>query len=256
MIPVDHLIRYFQRMNVEGWRYTWGAAEEYNVDCSGAFVWAYRQEGEKIYHGSNRIARDYVIELLPISEAKPGMAAFKARRPGEDYYDLPSDYRAGGSRYNGDLNDYHHIGLVDDDPRYVLNAKSTADGFRRSSITENWDAVGYLKAVTYDDAEEPVMEKYGAIVTAPSGGTVRLRRMPTTDSETLAKVPVGSRVTVNEEASGWAQIEYNGTIGYMMSQYLAAVEVPGEEPSETVQIELPREAAEALYEALAKAGWG
>lgn len=222
MIPVDELLRLFKRMYNERWPYEWGAAQEGCVDCSGAFVWAYRQFGKSIYHGSNRIARKYVLELLPISEAKPGMAAFKLREPGEEYYALPQGYMPGGAQYNGDLNDYHHIGLVDDDPRYVLNAKSTQEGFKRSPISEGWDCVAYLKDVKYEEAEP--MEVYSAVVIADSGNTVRMRKAPTTDSPTLAKVPLGETVQVNESAQGWAQIEWDGKTGYMMTKYLEAVE--------------------------------
>ena len=217
MIPVNELLRLFQRMNEEHWPYEWGAAQEGVVDCSGAFVWAYRQFGESIYHGSNRIARKYVVELLPISEAKPGMAAFKLREPGEEYYELPQGYMPGGAQYNGDMNDYHHIGLVDDDPRYVLNAKSTKDGFKRSPISEGWDCVACLKAVEYDEESEPM---YEAVVIADSGSTVRMRKAPTTDSPTIVKVPLGEKVQVNESAQGWAQITYGGKTGYMMTKYL------------------------------------
>ena len=65
-------------------------------DCSGAFVRAYRAYDLSIYHGSNRIAREYVIELLPPSCAKPGMAAFKCYKPGDKYYSLPSEYKPSG----------------------------------------------------------------------------------------------------------------------------------------------------------------
>lgn len=218
MIPVNELIRLFQRMNSEHWPYVWGSAKEGEVDCSGAFVWAYRQFGESIYHGSNRIARKYVLQLLPVSMAQPGMAAFKLREPGEEYYALPQGYMSGGAQYNGDLNDYHHIGLVDEDPRYVLNAKSTADGFKRSPITEDWDCVAYLEAVEYDEQDGEPM--YEAVVIADSGSTVRMRKQPTTDSPTIVKVPLGETVQVNESAQGWAQIEWNGNTGYMMTKYL------------------------------------
>lgn len=67
-------------------------------DCSGAFVRAYRAHGLSIYHGSNRIAREYVVELLPPSAAKPGMAAFKLRKSGENTMTCPaSTSRAAGT---------------------------------------------------------------------------------------------------------------------------------------------------------------
>lgn len=230
MIPVYALISLFQRMNAEHWPYAWGSAREGEVDCSGAFVWAYRQFGQSIYHGSNRIARQHIVELLPISEARPGMAAFKLRRPGEEYYALPQGYMNGGAQYNGDLNDYHHIGLVDEDARYVLNAKSTADGFKRSKMSEGWDCVAYLKAVDYNEHEEGEhMNAYNAIVIADSGSTVRMRKQPTTDSATVVKVPLGQTVEVNESAQGWAQVVWNDHTGYMMTKYLKAVEEPEDE---------------------------
>lgn len=230
MIPKNGLIGLFQRMHNEHWPYVWGDAKTGSVDCSGAFVWAYSQYGERIYHGSNRIARVHVKELLPVSEARPGMAAFKLRKPGEAYYALPQGYMSGGSQYNGDLNDYHHIGLVDEDTSYILNAKSTAEGFQRSRISEGWDCVGYLNAVDYGESEETDMETYDAIVVADSGSTVRMRKRPTTDSETLAKIPLDEIVQVNESAQGWAQIEWNGETGYMMTKFLKRVEAEEDDP--------------------------
>lgn len=221
MIPVYELLTLFKRMYDERWTYEWGAASDGVVDCSGAFVYAYRKFGKSIYHGSNRIARKYVVELLPITEARPGMAAFKLRKPGEEYYALPQGYMSGGPQYNGDLNDYHHIGLVDEDPAYVLNAKSTAEGFRRNRIADGWDCVARLTDVEYEEAD---METYEALVVAESGSNVRMRKMPTTDSATVAKVPIGETVSVRESAQGWAQIEWNGKIGYMMTKFLQKVE--------------------------------
>ena len=156
------------------------------------------------------------------------------------------------------MNDYYHIGLVDEDTRYVLNAKSTADGFKRSPLSENWDCVAYLKAVDYMETTEGVpMDTYSAVVTAPPGGFVRMRKMPTTDSDTIIKLPVGKTVTVREEAAGWAQIEYDGLVGYMMDQYLQAESTePEQTESELVTLTLPRSVADALFNALVKAGWG
>lgn len=125
-------------------------------DCSGAFVRAYRAHGLSIYHGSNRIAREYVVQLLPISRAEPGMAAFKARKPGEKYYALPAEYRKGGKRYSGDLNDYYHIGVVDTDGQHVLHCANTREGFLRSDIGQGWCAAARLKQVEYAAADSGV----------------------------------------------------------------------------------------------------
>lgn len=51
-IPALELVRDFQQMHREDWDYEWGASSDDTVDCSGAFVWAYRQRGLSIYHGT------------------------------------------------------------------------------------------------------------------------------------------------------------------------------------------------------------
>ena len=159
-ITAEMILKDFQRMLREKWKYVSGGAETGQVDCSGAFVWAYRQHGLSIYHGANRIAREHVVELIPFAEAKergiiiPGMAALKTRKPGEARYALPAAYRKGGSHYNGDLLDYYHIGMVDADTEAVLNAQGTATGFVRSPITQNWSHVARLKALAYEEAPD------------------------------------------------------------------------------------------------------
>lgn len=166
LIPVADLIADFQLMLREHWKYTAGGASYGDVDCSGAFVWAYRQHGHSIYHGSNRMARYEVQRLIPISEATvvPGMAAFKFYPPSSSKYSLPSDYRVGGNYYNGDLNDYYHVGLVDTDTSRVLNAQSTSTGFVSSAITQNWPYVAYLTQVDYGTTPEPGPEPSEGVI--------------------------------------------------------------------------------------------
>lgn len=225
MIDPAKLIALFQRMYSERWQYVAGAAEEGKVDCSGAFVWAYRQLGYKIAHGSNAIARGYVEALQPISEALPGMAAFKLRKPGDAKYDLPAKYRKGGSAYNGDLNDYYHIGLVDSDGKTVLNAQGTKAGFTRTKLSA-WACVGRLNAVNYA-AEEEMTPMQDMIVTAANGGNVWLRAKPDKASKAVDSIPVGTHVLAGEETTnGWRPVVYNAKTGYMMAEFLKA---PGEE---------------------------
>ncbi len=225
MIPVNELLTIFQQMNKEHWSYIWGKAEKGCVDCSGAFVYAYSQYGKSIYHGSNRIARKYVKELLPVSQAKPGMAAFKGRQPGETGYALPSSYAN-----DADQTDWHHIGLVDEDTNYVLNAQSTQTGFQRSKITKGWDAVGYLIDVDYSAIESTTETKNEgsestmalAYVKATSGDSVNLRKKCDVSSDRVAKVPVGTQVQAEDQGNGWAKVIYNGLTGYMKTEFLGS----------------------------------
>lgn len=250
MIPYKDLITWFQKMLADKWGYipntagtmwtqekqdktTNDMAKRYGqrwvghmvADCSGTFVYVYKKYGLSIYHGSNRIARKYVVELLPISEAKPGMAAFKFHKPGEKGYQLPENYKPGGSQYNGDLNDYYHIGLVDEDPRYILNSATTVNGFIRSKISNGWNACGYLKAVDYADGgkddDEPVVENDIMIVTSENGAPVNMRESASVNSRIVARVPVGSEVIVMKvDKNGWTGVKYGRHDGYMMTKFL------------------------------------
>lgn len=247
-ISVSNLIAYFRLMYQEHWSY--GVDTKYGqVDCSGAFVWAYNQEGHGIYHGSNRIARTEVLQLIPIKQAtiKPGMAAFKRRDPGSSGYSLPSSYQTGGSNYNGDLGDYYHIGLVAEDTSKVYNAQSSATGFVASDIFKGWTHVAYLSQVDYNGEEvsytplpevsspsptpapsvsEPVVDtapvSYGtAVVRAEMGKSVKMRNKPSKTERLYWDVPVGAVVDITgPEKSGWTPIRYGARKGWMMTEYL------------------------------------
>ena len=235
-MTANDLIRVFQQMYRERWPYEWGAARKGCVDCSGAFVYAYQQlGGGGIYHGSNAIARKYVVKLLPISEAKPGMAAFKLRKPGATWYALPAKYQPGGAAYNGDVNDYYHIGLVDEDGKHVLNAQSVKAGFTRTPVSK-WACVAELKAVSYEvggrkeevgGGESPTSGNEGKTmekmyVTAKNGKTVRMRKAPSTSAPVIRDIEIGTAVQAGADIDGWREIICGDDGGYMMSQYLTA----------------------------------
>lgn len=219
-IPVSDLIKVFQRMYKEHWRYTWGRAAEGDVDCSGAFVYAYRQFGKPIAHGSNSIARNAVEGLLPIGEARPGMAAFKLRKPGDAKYGLPAKFRKGGASYNGDLNDCYHIGLVDEGGKDVLNAQGERAGFTRTKIG-HWDAVGYLRAVDYRKGEKTMQTM---TVTSENGQPVRVRKTPSAGAGVVARLGTGTAVEAGDDVNGWRAIVFGDAGGYMMSKFLRPAE--------------------------------
>lgn len=156
MITASELVSLFRVMWAGDWEYVWGGASKGKVDCSGAIVYAYKQYGQKIYHGSNRMARVHVERLIPIDEALrdglvvPGMAAFRSHEPGSSKHSISAQYKEGGSYYNGDLRDYYHVGIVDTDTEWVLNAAGTSNDFERHPLRENWSHVAKLLEVDYD----------------------------------------------------------------------------------------------------------
>lgn len=160
MISASDLVQLFERAYAERWGYIWdgrgqiwtqamqdAATREMTVqygskwigrrvaDCSGLFVWAYAQHGEKIFHGSNTIFNDYTGDtgaLFGEVEIFPGTAVFQVKD---------------GRRT--------HIGLYVGDGM-VIEARGTRSGVIVSDLSE-WDEWGQLAAVDYEGAEPDVV---------------------------------------------------------------------------------------------------
>ncbi len=231
MIPVDKLVEVFHSML--GWPYvTPGYNNSRGVDCSGAFVYAYKQFGERIYHGSNRIIRVYchdVKTVTSVSQLKVGMAIFKSRA---DLSKMKAEYKPGGRYYDAELpNDYYHMGLVVSvSPLKIINA--TPPRVRVDTDLSKWCCAGYLNAVDYAGGDssapapgpEPGIDPAGktATVVAEQGATVNLRREPTKRSVVLVRVPLGKSVDVLEKTSDeWWRVRYERYTGYMMREFLS-----------------------------------
>jgi cell wall-associated NlpC family hydrolase len=210
LIQVGALIVLFKRMLDEHWAYEWGAAREGCVDCSGAFVWAYKQLGASIEHGSNSIAHLRVGEYVPIAEAKPGYAVFKTRAWRE------SD---NGNRWFGQQpGDVYHIGLMGDDGK-VLNAQSAKTGFVASDAA-GWAFAAPLKDVIYKEGDGKM---YGNATVSVTSGYLNVREGASTRSKIIAKAENGARVNIIREAGGTGWVFgalASGEAGYMAGEYL------------------------------------
>ena len=157
MIAASDLIAKFQQSLSEGWGYIWGKsgqiwtqaaqnkatnamAIKYGskwigrrvADCSGLFVWAFKQFGESIYHGSNTIWRQYCSAQGKLTNGHRS-----------DGYQL----RPGSAVFLLDNGSRHHIGLYIGDGQ-VIEARGTRYGVVQTSITR-WDEWGELKGVDY-----------------------------------------------------------------------------------------------------------
>ncbi len=158
MMKAKDLVELFWQARNERWGYIWGkrgqvwtqanqdaATREQTVkwgsrwvgkrvaDCSGLFVWAFKELGGSIYHGSNTMWKKYCSEqgdIIAGTEIKLGAAVFKVNQS--------------GSR--------HHVGLHVGGG-VVIEAKGTYYGVVQSKI-EEWDEWGDLKDVDYTDAGE------------------------------------------------------------------------------------------------------
>lgn len=239
MIPVNALVEVFR--NIIGWPYaTPGSNNAQGIDCSGAFVYAYSQFGQRIYHGSNRIIREYCHDVRTITSAsqlRVGMAIFKSRK---DLSRMKAEYKPGGKYYDPALPyDYYHMGLIASvSPLEIINA--TSPRARIDSDLSKWCCAGYLNAVDYADegggdgdgdggdggGESTRETPFPAVVTAASGSTVNLRKSPTKSAAILYRVPLGQLVLVLDAADAtWWHVRYqqssaDSITGYMMREFL------------------------------------
>ena len=241
-IKASALIDQFERMAREHWSYEWGAAREGCVDCSGAFVYAYKAlGGPAIAHGSNTIVRKYCGPIVPASEAKPGYAVLRWREDGE-----PERYEDDG------LDDFYHIGLMGRNGM-VLNAKSTAAGFVESTLT-GWAYAAPLLAVEYSaDPDEAQTE--GGESMAEETALYRAQVVTKNDPLTLrdspggvkiGKLPKGGTVDVLAESDGWMRVRYGGFVGWASGTYLNRIrDAGGSEPADESRGDAAAEAVAA-----------
>ena len=216
-IPVNELISCFERMRDEHWDYCLNSAREGCVDCSGAFVWAYKQFNKTILHGSNSIARLSVGDLLPISSARPGMAVVKVK----DWTDDDDTNRW----YDSEPGNVYHIGLViqNGSEMNVIEAKGAKWGVVQTKLDNKWKFVAYLDDVDYTQKmEETIMEyKYTGSIRLTSG-YVHLRSQPNITSKSIAKLYHGEPVEIGDSSQpNWYAIkDESGNEGYVYSKYV------------------------------------
>lgn len=230
MISANDLISKFQYALDNDWGYIWGTAgvlwtkakqdalnkttdenramsrkygskwiNHYVADCSGMFVWAYKQFGLDMSHISSNIYISY------------------CGNKGKLTADLKKTLRPGTAVFTGtSANNHPHVGLYVGNGT-VIEAKGTQAGVVTSSITEGrWTWWGELKAVDYG-GDVPVPEGY-AIVT---GTRVALRKDPSAQSSVIMRIDTGKQVKLETPPpSEWDYVSYNGKTGYMMKKFL------------------------------------
>lgn len=235
-MDMDQLIADFEAML--GWPYASpGSNDENGIDCSGAFVRAYRRQGKSLYHGSNRMARTACAWLRPAGQVLPGrgMVAFKARDS-----QPPKSYRPGGAYYDPELpQDFYHVGLVvSAAPLRVIHA--TPPCVREDSSLRGWTHLGWLK----DFAEEERNVEQRTV----QASTVNFRAEPSTRAALLDRIPQGTALEVEAVDEAWVRTVWQGRTGYVMAEFLS----PGM-GAEADTVKIPRALAESLRAALEQA---
>lgn len=236
MVGAEKFLAYVEQIAVEEPAYKLGhdGSDGY-CDCIGLIIGAIRRAGGQWrgIHGSNYAARSEITRLSRIgsaSELAPGEAVFKACEPGTGGYNLPDRYDPGGQGYNGDLNDYYHVGVVVSvDPlriRHMTTPKPKMD-----TKLGKWSHHGRLKKIDYSGGGGKVDK---VII---SGGNpeapVNMRKAPSTGSAIVAKIPQGSEAELISSSGAWSEIRCSGQSGYVMASF---VHPSGDPMGETVTV--------------------
>ena len=215
---------------------TGGDGSDGTCDCIGLIMGALGREFPM--HSTNYFARyelaDEPDNITEYYDPELGDLVFKARDEKNPKYDLHERYKPGGRYFVGDLLDYYHVGVVTGtDPLVITHCTESAqaNGIAKDYTLEGWTRFGVVDDMEYEGQwDEPAPVHDLAIVYSEDGNPVRMRKAPTTASETIVKVPRGAQVEVVESAADWSTIVYNGQRGYMMSEFLRVVGmVPAED---------------------------
>lgn len=290
-IPVKDFIAQVKAIAAEEPKYRLGGyGKDGTCDCIGLTIGAIRRAGGTWggTHGSNYAARNEMatLERNTMDNLFVGKQVLKAREKGHAKWALPS-------RYSGspDQRDYYHAGVVTSiHPLRITHSTGTGlpSSIKVDTVLGAWGWGGRLKKVSYENeversetsdrgqpqggsagakpttlpsgawAENEVVElseaKIGAAkIVSENGKPVRMRDAPNSDARTLAKLPVGTAVTVYEQADGWAMIglpEVGGTRGYMMARFLRAAQAS--EPATGLTVTLSTEERLDVLEARQK----
>ncbi len=217
-----------------GWPYeSPGTNDKNGIDCSGMFVKMYRDQGAKIYHGSNTIFREYCSETGKITSARDlqvGMAVFKCKPW--------TDADKGNKWYGTEPGNLSHIGFVTSvNPLEITHCTSPVA--KTDSTIGKWAYWGKLKDVDYGGSPspepgpdpEPTPVTKTMYVYAENGKPVNMRRKASKQAELVERVPVGASVIwQKDDGNGWAYVKYHGFVGWMMDCYLVSEPTPAPSP--------------------------
>lgn len=203
-------------------------------DCIGYLIGSLRRTGLKWtgIHGSNWAARKEAVNLrkvTSINDLEVGDMVLKACEPGTKGYALPARYKKGGAYYNGDLKDYYHAGLVYSKNPFQIRHMSSK--MMIDTKLGKWNYAARLKPLVDAGAYKEVYEEAITIpsdgtqakVTAPSGGTVNMRRTPSLKGALIMRIKLGEIVEIVEPGEEWCKIKYQKKTGYMMAKFLEIV---------------------------------
>jgi hypothetical protein len=226
-----------------------GSGHDGTCDCIGLVIGAIERCGGRWpgIHGSNYAAhaRGVLRGLYRIGTQEslsPGDLVFKAYQPTDKGYALPARYRKGGDFFNGDLQDYYHVGVVVSVSPLRIRHMTTPKPKTDTRIGK-WVSFGQLAMIGEEEVIPMQEVSYKARVI---GGTLNVREKPDTSANRIGRLMVNTEVDVTGEGDGWLRIAFDGGQAYAMAKFLKPVSEG--DAKETVTVDRAR--LEAVYDEL------
>jgi hypothetical protein len=199
------------------------------------------------YRGSNDMYRNACSEIVPLDIAKlsPGMVLFIVAHDGGE----PAKYRADG------LGNASHIGWYTGGMYEVVHSSATRGQVAASTLKNGWTHAGYLKALTYNGAAEPVKPeplKGTAYINLPPSSNVFHRIKPSKSSPWWGRIWGGEAVEIVSDSGEWTRVRYGGHDGYVMSQFITTDATAQPDPTPPDVQDVDRDALWAELEGLNK----
>lgn len=140
---------------------------------------------------------------------------------------------------------------------YEIDASGSKTGVIKRKISAyKWTHWGIPKGLENQERndDEVIKVLYTGTVYAANGRDVRMRAGMSTSANVIKSLPVGTPVNVLEEHNGWYKIGVDGSVGYMMSDFIKKEDQSS--PIEYYYVKIPcssKEQAEAFAAAFKKA---
>ena len=223
-----------------------GDGSDGTCDCIGLWIGALKLIGIlwSGIHGSNYAARyqtEDLKKITSVSDLELCDMVYKACEKGSTKHKwaLPERYHFGKAYYNGDLNDYYHVGIVTSvnplNITHMTSPRMKVDTKLDQNKNSPWNYHGKCKPLlkkvgkqttqNSDQVCKPIPTTGSeAIVVANSGSNVFLRQYPDKNCRTWDRVKLGEKVIIIEPGEVWAKVNYGRRKGwYMMAQHLDVI---------------------------------
>ncbi len=159
------------------------------------------------------------------------------------------------AKYLGDgIGNASHIGIVTHRNDGAIHSSHSKGGvvtskFKDKTIPKGgWNRVGLYDKFSYGKTinwylehagigEEPAVKEgtpVQAVTFSENESPINFRAGKSTSATRIAKVPLGETVEILGSDGEWSKVRWNGKVGWMMSQFLAADDsaIPAEDPDD------------------------